>query len=401
MNVRENCNPPVIAVLGSGGGVRAMIGFLGTISKLAELNLLGAVTYIAGISGSTWCMSSLYSQENWSDFSDMERLEMKLRERMKSETERESPWKKIKEKFLGDSYTLTDFWAYTFVLRALNSINEGKLSNHKETCEDGEVPYPIYSAVRKYKIHESKAEAWFEFTPHRSGFPAYECYVKTEHLGCRFKGGQILEEQPEHDLIYLQGLWGSALGYDWVWLFFHDTYRKLIKGLIRVKNGSVSFFKRAWNWISWKKHDEPKKMYSPPIYFDEPMYSPPMDHDNLKRTQIRQSWSEYIREKYEDAIAMKNIASCLVKWEWGTTNNFLYKCKDKISENCDLFHKESISLVDAGAEINTPYPLVLPPHRKVDLILSFDFSQGDPFKTVKETATYCKENKVPFPENTE
>ncbi|XP_077323531.1 cytosolic phospholipase A2 gamma-like [Lithobates pipiens] len=391
MNVGENCDPPVIAVLGSGGGLRAMIGFLGTISKLVELKLLGAVTYMAGISGSTWCMSSLYSKQYWSDFSHMEQLEIQLRQRMKKQNKRQGSWKKIKEKFLGDSYSLTDVWAYTFVFRALNSINEGTLSSHKEVCENGDVPYPIYSAVRKDKIHESKLEAWFEFTPHKSGFPAYESYIKTELLGCRFQGGRVLEKQPEHDLIYLQGLWGSAPA-DWVWSVSHELYRRLIRLLTAVKKRIVSFFKRAWNWISRKERDKPKKMFSP--------ISLQMNLEKIKVPQIRKSWSEYLRDVYENAIAIKNLTFCLVQWKWGTINNFLYKCQDKIPEGSKLFDKKQIHLVDAGLEINTPYPLVLPPHRKVDLILSFDFSSGDPFETVKETAKYCEDHQVPFPKIT-
>ncbi|XP_073468143.1 cytosolic phospholipase A2 gamma-like isoform X1 [Aquarana catesbeiana] len=376
MNVRENCDPPVIAVLGSGGGLRAMVGFLGTISKLSELNLLGATTYIAGISGSTWCMSSLYSKKNWSDFSCMEDLENQLREQMKLETERKCPWERIKKKFLGDSYSLTDFWAYTFVLHALNTFNEGKLSSHKETCETGEDPYPIYSAVRKYQIHESKAEAWFEFTPHRSGFPAYERYIKTEHLGCRFKGGRLLEEQPEHDLMYLQGLWGSAPGADWVWLFFHDLHA---------------------NFIQWLKGDKSKK-FSVEMKQDMPKkFSPEMELEIIGNLQLHSSFLDSLEDVYDDIVVIKNIASCLLEWKWGTTNNFLYKCKDKIPKGCGLFDKKHIHLIDAGLEINTPYPLVLRPHRKVDLILSFDFSAGDPFETVKETVKYCKAHQIPFP----
>ncbi|XP_073468160.1 cytosolic phospholipase A2 gamma-like [Aquarana catesbeiana] len=94
---------------------------------------------------------------------------------------------------------------------------------------------------------------------------------------------------------------------------------------------------------------------------------------------------------------MKNIVFCFAAWEWGTTNNFLYKCEHKIPEGSDLNDKKLIHLVDAGLEINTPYPLVLPPHRKVDLILSFDFSLGDPFETLKRTAEYCEDHRIPFP----
>ncbi|XP_073473238.1 cytosolic phospholipase A2 gamma-like [Aquarana catesbeiana] len=388
MNVREHSDPPVIAVLGSGGGLRAMVGFLGTISKLFELNLLGAVTYIGGTSGSTWCMSSLYSENNWSDFSRMEKL---LSRRIKAEMEREwtKPWEKIKEKFLGDSYSLTDLWAYTFVFSVMNTINEGKLSSHKKLCEIGEVPYPIYSAVRQDKIYENDSEAWFEFTPHKSGFPSHQCYIKTEHLACRFKEGRLLKELPEHDLIYLQGLWGSAPGADWVTLFFNEMYKKFMKAVTRAKDGTVSFCTRTWgrfkSWIT----GEVEKSPSSPIYFI------------IGVVLIRKSWSETIQDVYKNAKVMKNIVSCLAQWKWGTTNNFLYRCKHKIPENCDLFHKKHISLVDAGLENNTPYPLVLPPHRKVDLILSFDFSQGDPFQTVKTTAEYCKVQRIPFPKNTE
>ncbi|XP_077323539.1 cytosolic phospholipase A2 gamma-like [Lithobates pipiens] len=439
MNVKENCNPPVIAVLGSGGGLRAMIGFLGTISKLAELNLLGTVTYIGGISGSTWCMSSLYAKSNWSDFSYMKDLEIWLCERMKLETDRDwtKPWQKIKEKFLGDSYSLTDLWAYTFVFFVVNKIHDEKLSSHKEICDIGEDPYPIYSAVRSHKIHKNKSEAWFEFTPHKSGFPAYDRYIKTEHLGCRFKEGRLLEELPEHDLMYLQGLWGSAPGADWIWLAIceiskivvntmtavKNVYVRVFKRIwrraqsqvtgikeavpgisfcefIRVKDGCVGVFKRTWSGIkevvqemSWSVR-RVKNVYVGVL-------KRTWSQVGIKEAVKEKSWSECIRGVQENAKVMKNIVLCFAKWQWGTTYNFLYECKHKIPESSGLVNKELIHLIDAGLEINTPYPLVLPPHRKVDLILSFDFSAGDPFGTVKRTADYCKDHGIPFPVNTE
>lgn len=47
-------NVPNIAVLGSGGGLRAMISMLGTLVELKNQNFLDAVTYLCGVSGSTW-----------------------------------------------------------------------------------------------------------------------------------------------------------------------------------------------------------------------------------------------------------------------------------------------------------------------------------------------------------
>lgn len=45
---------PVVAVLGSGGGTRAMTSLYGSLAGLQDLGLLDAVTYLSGVSGSTW-----------------------------------------------------------------------------------------------------------------------------------------------------------------------------------------------------------------------------------------------------------------------------------------------------------------------------------------------------------
>lgn len=45
---------PVIAIAGSGGGFRAMVGFSGVMKALFESGVLDCATYVAGLSGSTW-----------------------------------------------------------------------------------------------------------------------------------------------------------------------------------------------------------------------------------------------------------------------------------------------------------------------------------------------------------
>lgn len=47
---------PVIAIAGSGGGFRAMVGFSGVMKALYESGVLDCATYVAGLSGSTWCV---------------------------------------------------------------------------------------------------------------------------------------------------------------------------------------------------------------------------------------------------------------------------------------------------------------------------------------------------------
>ncbi|KAG8596517.1 hypothetical protein GDO81_001952 [Engystomops pustulosus] len=91
-----------------------------------------------------------------------------------------------------------------------------------------------------------------------------------------------------------------------------------------------------------------------------------------------------------------NMLKCVIQWQWGTTNNFLYEWSSNIPD--DVYKKEFLSLIDAGLEINSAYPLMLPPNRKVDLMLSFDYSETEPFSTLKSTDEYCKRNGIPFPE---
>lgn len=45
---------PHIALLGSGGGERAVVAMLGSIQQLVKESLFDTMLYIGGISGSTW-----------------------------------------------------------------------------------------------------------------------------------------------------------------------------------------------------------------------------------------------------------------------------------------------------------------------------------------------------------
>ncbi|KAJ8337143.1 hypothetical protein SKAU_G00383630 [Synaphobranchus kaupii] len=63
----------------------------------------------------------------------------------------------------------------------------------------------------------------------------------------------------------------------------------------------------------------------------------------------------------------------------------------------EVLSKEHTHLEDAGLVMNSPYVAALRPDRKVKLILSFDFSAGDPFMTVTQAAEHCKQTGIPFP----
>ncbi len=58
MFAQSNCvfqnKMPRVALLGSGGGQRAMVGLLGSLVQLDKAGLLDCILYLSGVSGSTW-----------------------------------------------------------------------------------------------------------------------------------------------------------------------------------------------------------------------------------------------------------------------------------------------------------------------------------------------------------
>ncbi|KAK1160426.1 cytosolic phospholipase A2 zeta-like [Acipenser oxyrinchus oxyrinchus] len=57
LGLKKDLDPkqvPVVAVLGSGGGTRAMTSLYGSLLGLQDLGMLDCVTYLSGVSGSTW-----------------------------------------------------------------------------------------------------------------------------------------------------------------------------------------------------------------------------------------------------------------------------------------------------------------------------------------------------------
>ncbi|XP_032025201.1 cytosolic phospholipase A2 gamma isoform X1 [Hylobates moloch] len=403
----EASEAPVVAVLGSGGGLRAHIACLGVLSEMKEQGLLDAITYLAGVSGSTWAISSLYTNDG-----DMEALEADLKRRF---TQQEWDLAKSLQKTIqaarSENYSLTDFWAYMVISKQTRELPESHLSNMKEPVEEGTLPYPIFAAIDndlQPSWQEARApETWFEFTPHHAGFPALGARVSITHFGSKFKRGRLVRTHPERDLTFLRGLWGSALGNI-------EGIREYIFGAGQLMNPRtwqglwrriVAHIRRIGNLFSAQflmpEGSLPRKRLPPEDEFVE------AEHTWL--TEMLKDWTRTSLEEQEQPHEdperkgslsnfldfVKKTGICASEWEWGTTHNFLYKhggIRDK-----KMSSRKHLHLVDAGLAINTPFPLVLPPMREVHLILSFDFSAGDPFETIRATTDYCRRHKIPFP----
>nr|XP_056719744.1 cytosolic phospholipase A2 gamma-like [Euleptes europaea] len=538
---------PTIAVLGSGGALRAMIALYGTLAELKKYNLLDCITYLVGVSGSTWCMSSLYKHEGWPQkIEALEKLQVeKLAQNKWDVKEGKSA---VADAADEETYSLTDFWSYLIVHQLLNELDETELSMYSLPAERGKAPYPIYAAVDKNTYSKLTEGSWFEFTPHEVGVPGLGAYVNLRYFGSVFENCQLKEEKQEKNICYLQGLWGSALGSereiyesikDSLGLFpnqdrsregdtldfqvvskFYQAYQCVVELYLRIVDGKEvdALFDRLENLLNtpktkksydmvremrktWASADATKRkndcmglgkaleedfgildiILSKPLKIvkekvvDKVVEKPlevikdnkvvdkvvtkPMEAIKDKvvnkpmevmKDKVVDKPMEVIKDKIVDKVVKKpmeaikngsqmipnpissgsqaigqlipkgkppseqpkeaakvgysilrfvNVVrktySSLLTWTWGTVNNFLYKCA--AVKYTDLTEEPVLNLIDAGLAINTAYPLILHPERNVKLILSFDFSSGDPFETLKKTIEYCKKNRIPFP----
>uniref|UniRef100_A0A8C9W3L1 PLA2c domain-containing protein n=1 Tax=Scleropages formosus TaxID=113540 RepID=A0A8C9W3L1_SCLFO len=311
---------PVIAVLGSGGGERAVVGLLGSLAQMAEKKLLDSITYLCGVSGSTWCMASLYEDPCWS--LKVPTNKDKLMERLSDGEFNISEmldW--LNEAVEDENYSLTDFWAATVVYRTVKKVSDLKKK---------QLAVVFFICVYKIQGNPSFFSTAIDEFPHEAGYTHVGAYVTTSLFGSQFEEGIVKKQTEEKDMLYLQGLCGSALA--------------------DVENNKTEIEKWLWNWIKTAK------------------------------------------------IITKTIVA-LCSWTWGTKFNFLhnYSVEGKFACVCVCSSDEKRYLMDAGLLLNSPYVAALRPERKVDLILSFDFSSDDPFQTIRQAADYCKEAGVPFP----
>ncbi|KAF7239658.1 Cytosolic phospholipase A2 gamma [Varanus komodoensis] len=411
---------PNIAVLGSGGGLRAMIALYGTLVELKKCNLLDCVMYLLGVSGSTWCMSSIYKTEDWAN-------KIEILEKNQSEKLVQGQWNLIKAKKAvleaarEENYSLTDFWSYFIVYKMLKEelnvlkhleawekgtdeqvdhhvgyeLDESKLSDQKRACENGKNPYPLYAAVDKHTYSGHQEGSWFEFNPFGAGAPGTAgepgttAYVDIKQFGSIFDHGQLSEERKERNVCYLQGLWGSALASE------QEIKKAVIGALLDLlKQDREEYFSSS--------SSSPQDLVYRNLNMLSLIYQYILELQ-LCALDVTAAKAEGFFDLLENLLkVLEPVEKYLVTPPYSPFQPIKGKyqninTKDSGVEVPELKTKQIVSLIDAGLAINTAYPLALHPDRKVKLILSFDFSAGDPFETVKKAAEYCKIRGIKFP----
>ncbi|KAM6922712.1 cytosolic phospholipase A2 beta [Lycodopsis pacificus] len=374
---------PKIAVVGSGGGSRAMTGLLGGLRSLKDIGVLDAVSYITGVSGSTWAMSSLYQEANWSH-EDMDSVISAKKEQMTKSVLSAISYEKLhyyreeiaEKEQEGYMVSLIDMCGLIIEHVVFGKKVTSLLSEQQRTVNEGQNPLPIYTAVNikdRVKGCESEAE-WCEFTPYEVGIQKYRAFVRTEDFGSQFFLGNLVKKLPEVRIPYLMGIWSSAVS------------------LSMSEILSTAGFHPVWStWLSPEADDidDDTEPSNENAYVMNPT------------TDIASKVIDSFRMRPVIAEMYNFIRGFFMHGDYNQQNNFVASRKT----HPDAFPNQltpsdpTLCLIDAGHAINIACVPVLRPERDVDLIISLSYS-WEPvhiFNVLAKTVAYCKDHDIPFP----
>lgn len=228
-----------ISVVCSGGGYRAMLYSLGALKGLEQAGILDLVTYLVGLSGSTWAigtwLSSGLSLEAFHEWL-INHIGYQLNE-LDDEDFTLMGEVLLTKYCVGQPVGFVDLYGAFIANDLFDSFSDEKmmvhLSDQAQVVNSGAVPFPIYTAISG---QDTQAERlWYEFTPYEVGAPWLNAYVPTWAFGRKFKKGVSVSNAPEQSLGTLFGTFGLAVGIT-VERMFSETniHEKMSSSLLKV-----------------------------------------------------------------------------------------------------------------------------------------------------------------------
>ncbi|KAK6481131.1 cytosolic phospholipase A2 zeta-like [Huso huso] len=388
LGLKKDLNPkqvPVVAVLGSGGGTRAMTSLYGSLLGLQDLGMLDCVTYLSGVSGSTWCMSALYENADWSRESLSGLIAKALvgtsGDKMSAcSLSRLSYYTEELNRMRDDGLivSLTDFWGLLVEFFVYRQKNPARLSDQKKAVTSGQNPLPIYAGVNvKTDLNTKEFAEWCEFSPYEAGFSKYGAFIRTEDFRSQFNKGCLIKRMAEPRISYLLGMWSSAFAASL------DEICNAGKKLERLNN----------------KEDDVE------LADDIKMSSKTSSSDGLHTHVVTPSSpvsylvDKLLNSRFSSCQSHNFLHGLNLHSKYHTSHEFITDTDTSLDTfPSKLTPSEPVlNLVDSGLSINSAFPLVLRAAREVDLILSFDYSWGGHFNVLKLTQQYCSERSIPFP----
>ncbi|KAM5235435.1 cytosolic phospholipase A2 beta-like [Ctenodactylus gundi] len=372
---------PVVAVMATGGGVRAMTSLYGQLAGLRELGLLDCISYITGASGSTWALASLYEDPEWSQKDLAEPTELLRTQVTKSKLGVLAPSQlqryrqELSERSRqGHPACFTNLWALVNEALLHGGPRDHKLSDQREALSRGQNPLPIYCALntKEHSLTTFGFGEWCEFSPYEVGFPKYGAFIPSELFGSEFFMGRLVRQLPESRICFLEGIWSNL-------------YAASLQDSLYWSSDPSQFWDRwAQDQVNLDKEQVPHlKIEEPPTGAGRiaEFFS-----DLLTRRPLAQASHNFLRglHFHKDYFQHPHFAT------WKATK--LDGLPNELTPT-----EPHLCLLDVGYLINTSCPPLLRPTRDVDLILSLDYNLHGAFQQLQLLSRFCQEQGIPFP----
>ncbi|OXB63378.1 hypothetical protein ASZ78_001954 [Callipepla squamata] len=324
----EDDEVPVVAIMTTGGGTRALTAMYAHLLSLQELNILDCVSYITGLSGTTWTMANLYEDPDWSQKNLKETLNDVRRHVLKNKflacfaPDRLKYYLKelCQRKQEGHQISFTDLWGLIIESMFRDKEDSQKLADQQQALNRGQNPLPIYLSLNvKDKISDQDFREWVEFTPYEVGFPKYGAYIRAEDFGSEFFMGHLMKKIPESRICFLED--DETL--------FPKRPNELETRVVRPTDSFSDIFRDV--------------VMLRPAASEIPNF--------LKGLQMNNNYLESEFSKWKDC-------------ELDSQPNHLTGAADYLI------------LIDTAFVFATSYPPLMRPERKVDVILHFNYSSG-------------------------
>uniref|UniRef100_A0A8D2MLV1 Phospholipase A2 n=1 Tax=Zonotrichia albicollis TaxID=44394 RepID=A0A8D2MLV1_ZONAL len=208
---------PIVAVTTAGCGIRALTAMYGSILGLQKLRVLDCISYISGSSGTTWTMTKLYEDAEWSR-KDLGEVIIEARKQAAKCKMGAFCLKSLRNYYrelsqrtqAGHKTSFIDLWGLMIEAMLNDGVIHHRLSDQRQAVNQGQNPLPIYLALNvKDKVATKDFREWVEFTPYEVGFLKYGAFIRAEDFGSEFFMGRLMKRIPESRICFMQGMWSS------------------------------------------------------------------------------------------------------------------------------------------------------------------------------------------------
>ncbi|NXL14434.1 PA24E phospholipase, partial [Setophaga kirtlandii] len=376
---------PVVAIMTTGGGMRSLTALYGSLRGLKKLNILDCATYLTGLSGTTWTMSNLYRDADWSR-KDLDKQISEARKHMTKckinsfSLEYLKYYKKqlCQRKREGRKTSFIDLWGLVLESFLHDGKDNHRLSDQQRAIDRGQNPLPIYTAVNvKNNYSTLDFKEWVEFTPYEVGLQKYGVFVRTEDFGSEFFMGRLMKKVPESRICFLEGMWSSLFSFNVLYIW-------------NLSHSSEDFWHR-WTRDHIDNIEEEPALPAQPQELRTRLATPPGPLGSALRAALTDRGClaqehNFLRGLQIHNHYLENTHFC--RWKDTVLDTF----PNQLTQS-----DEFLSLVDTGFFINTSIMPLLKPERKVDVILHLNYSAGSQIQALDQTCKYCSEQGIVFP----